>query len=144
MKTLPSEKKLVVSSKTEKLRLVREFVEDGARSVGFDEDTVAKISLAVDEACTNIIKHSYKFDPNQRIEITLVARDRQLEIVISDHGVPFDPESVKLPQMPEYLHEYRRGGLGMYLMKSLMDKVEYRANPGKYNEVRLTKYLGST
>jgi anti-sigma regulatory factor (Ser/Thr protein kinase) len=43
--------------------------------------------------------------------------------------------------MKEYLSHYRRGGLGVYLMKSLMDKVEFDIAPGKLNEVRLTKYL---
>ena len=43
--------------------------------------------------------------------------------------------------MKEYLTHYRRGGLGVYLMKSLMDKVEYDIRPGKMNEVRLTKFL---
>ena len=43
--------------------------------------------------------------------------------------------------MQEYLTHYRRGGLGMYLMKSLMDKIEYNIKPGRPNEVRLTKYL---
>jgi anti-sigma regulatory factor (Ser/Thr protein kinase) len=43
--------------------------------------------------------------------------------------------------MKEYLSHYRHGGLGVYLMKSLMDKVEYKINSGRRNEVRMIKYL---
>lgn len=133
--------KLNIQSKTENLRLVREFISNAARSYGFDDETVDKISLAVDEACTNIIKHSYHFASNEKIEITVRTSDGQFEILITDHGKSFDPKTIKNPNMKEYLSRYKKGGLGMYLMRSLMDKVEYNIIEGKKNEVRLIKKL---
>ena len=132
---------LTIKSRTEKLALVREFVSDFARRFGFDDESVNKIALAVDEACTNIIKHSYKFASDKDITINIVTGEKAFEVMISDQGISFDPDAVKLPNMKEYLTEYRRGGLGMYLMRSLMDRVEYTAYPGPRNEVRLIKYL---
>jgi serine/threonine-protein kinase RsbW len=134
---------LHIESRTDRLIAVREFVSDAARQFGFNDEDVSKIALAVDEACTNIIKHAYKYDPNRKITITVVGNDASFQVVITDTGLQFHPETVHSPDMREYMQNYRRGGLGIYLMKSLMDKVEYHMEPGKPNEVRLTKYRAS-
>ncbi|MBP1649056.1 MAG: Anti-sigma regulatory factor [Bacteroidetes bacterium] len=130
-----------IESRTDRLIAVREFVSASARKFGFSDEEVSKIALAVDEACTNIIKHAYKFDPTQYITVTIKPRGRTFEVSIKDTGRQFNPSDIMTPDMKEYLTHYRRGGLGIYLMKSLMDKVEYDIEPGKKNEVRLTKYL---
>jgi serine/threonine-protein kinase RsbW len=134
---------LHILSRTEKLSLVRDFVSEAARKYGFDEESINKIALAVDEACTNIIKHSYKFATDKDITIRINSNTQYFEVLIEDKGISFDPEKVQPPNMKEYLTQYRRGGLGMFLMRSLMDKVEYRAYPGLRNEVRLVKTLPS-
>ena len=141
----PQEKtaSLTILSRTEKLSLVRDFISESARKFGFDEESINKIALAVDEACTNVIKHSYKFATDRDITIRVNANVDKFEVLIEDHGIAFDPEKIQPPNMKEYLSQYRRGGLGMFLMKSLMDKVEYKAYPGSRNEVRLIKYLTS-
>ena len=130
-----------IESRTERLSIVREFVSDAARRVGFSDEEVGKIALAVDEACTNIIKHAYKFDPNQDIAVSVSTEDRLFVVRIRDHGRTFDPSGLQPPNMKEYLSHFRRGGLGVHLMRSLMDKVEYSIDPGTTNEVRLTKNL---
>jgi serine/threonine-protein kinase RsbW len=132
---------ITIQSRTERLIRVREFVSTAARQFGFSDEDVSKIALAVDEACTNIIRHAYKSDPTKNISITVKGRNGTFEIAIRDSGREFDPGGIPSPDMKEYFAHYRRGGLGMYLMKSLMDKIEYDINPGMPNEVRLTKYL---
>jgi serine/threonine-protein kinase RsbW len=134
---------LHILSRTEKLSLVRDFVSEAARRFGFDEESTNKIALAVDEACTNIIKHSYKFATDKDITVRIITNTRNFEVLIEDQGISFDPEKVQPPNMKEYLTQYRRGGLGMFLMRSLMDKVEYKVYPGLRNEVRLVKYRPS-
>ncbi len=130
-----------IESRTERLNVVREFVSEAARSVGFSDEEVGKIALAVDEACTNIIKHAYKFDPNQDIAVSVSTENQLFVVRIRDHGRTFDPSIIQPPNMKEYLSHFRRGGLGVHLMRSLMDKVEYSIVPGTTNEVRLTKIL---
>jgi len=132
---------ITIQSRTERLIRVREFVSTGARKFGFSDEDVSKIALAVDEACTNIIRHAYRSDPTKNISVTIKGRNGTFEVAIRDSGAEFDPAGVPSPDMQEYLTQYRRGGLGMYLMKSLMDKIEYEINPGMPNEVRLIKYL---
>lgn len=130
-----------IESRTERLIAVREFVSAAAREFGFSDEEVSKIALAVDEACTNIIKHAYKFDSSKRITITIKPGNGAFEVSIVDTGNKFNPAEIQSPDMKEYLKHYRQGGLGVYLMKRLMDKVEYDIEPGKQNEVRMVKYL---
>ena len=99
--------RLTIQSQTENLRLVREFISKNARDFGFDEESVDKISLAVDEACTNIIKHSYEYASNKDIEIVVMTRPGQFEIIISDRGKSFDPSMVKIPDMKEYIRKLK-------------------------------------
>ena len=133
-------KNLRIPSQTEKLILAREFVADAAKVFGFADDDVNNIALAVDEACTNIIKHAYHYDSDKEIDIVISMRKPEFEILIQDKGTHFNPNNVPVPDMKEYMSHYKRGGLGMYLMKKLMDKVEY-TNEARKNVVRLIKYL---
>jgi len=130
-----------IESRTERLIAVRDFVSGAAREFGFNDEEVSKIALAVDEACTNVIKHAYKFDPTKSITVTIRRGNGMFQVAIKDTGRQFNPSAIQPPDMKEYLSHYRRGGLGVYLMKSLMDKVEYSIDPGNKNEVRLTKFL---
>jgi serine/threonine-protein kinase RsbW len=120
--------------------LVRDFISDAAQKFGFDEETTNKIVLATDEACTNIIKHAYHNADNKPIELTVGMKNNTFEVVIIDYGEPFNPANIKPPKLPDYIKHYNKGGLGMYLMRSLVDKVEYKVDPGKKNLVRLVKH----
>jgi Anti-sigma regulatory factor (Ser/Thr protein kinase) len=131
---------LRIPSQTEKLSLARDFVADAAKVFGFKEDDVNSIALAVDEACTNIIKHAYNYASDKDIDIVVSMNKPEFEILIEDRGKHFNAQQVPVPNMKEYMSHYKRGGLGMYLMKKLMDKVEYSIQPRK-NIVRLIKYL---
>ena len=82
---------------------VREFVSASARKFGFSDEEVSKIALAVDEACTNVIKHAYKFDPTKVITVTIRPRGRTFEVSIRDTGRQFNPSDVLAPDMKEYL-----------------------------------------
>jgi serine/threonine-protein kinase RsbW len=134
-------RELVIPSQTERLKDARKFIAEAAQSFGFSEQDVNKITLAVDEACTNVIKHAYGYGKNNTIHLTIETRGTVFQITITDRGKPFEPGRVPAPNMREYLTKYKRGGLGMYLMKTVMDKVEYDFKPGPVNRVRLTKYL---
>ncbi len=135
------DKVLVVQSKTNNLSTIRDFVYAAALDVGFSKDVIDNIILAVDEACTNIIKHAYKSYPEGEITIKLKYKEKKFTVLIIDHGVPFNPESIPDPDLQKYYRQHRVGGLGMYLMKSLMDEVKYVSVPGKYNQVLLSKNL---
>ncbi len=141
MKDKIKEYNLRIPSQTENLEVIRDFVSGVAQKVGFDADEIHKIELAVDEACTNVIEHAYKDRKNQDIDIAVKIDYQKLTVVVTDHGDTFQPHDVKLPDMKKYLAELRVGGLGIYLMKTLMDEVNYKIEPGVKNEVHMSKYL---
>ncbi len=130
-----------VLSRTDHLLEVRDFVSDAARQFGFGEEDVANIVLAVDEACTNIIKHAYQYAPDKEIFIAILRNNGTFEVKIKDSGKSFNPDVLRPPDLKRNLSHHRRGGLGVYLMKKLMDKVEYSFAAGNNNEVKLVKYL---
>jgi len=134
---------LKVKSRTENLSEIRDFVSGNARAADIPEVTVENIILAVDEACTNIIKHAYNLSPEGEILIKIDYDEDKFMVTIIDYGKSFEPDRVPLPDLQKYYREHRVGGLGMYLMKSLMDDVEYRSVPGQYNQVLLSKNIRS-
>lgn len=135
------EKELIVKSSTDNLAKVREFTKKAAEESGFSEETVGKIILAVDEACTNIIKHAYKFSPDGKIVISIKFDSAKFTISIIDEGIHFNPNSVPEPNIVEYYKQKKIGGLGIFLMKKLMDDVKYSTITGNKNQVILVKYL---
>lgn len=141
MVTVTKQYRLKIPSHKENLELIRNFVSNVARKVGFNNEDVNKIELAVDEACTNVIEHAYQHNEEYDINIAIKIDYQKLTIIITDRGKSFNPEDIELPDMESYLAELRVGGLGIYLMKTLMDKVEYRSKPKGENEVRMIKYF---
>ena len=134
-------KRLSVKSSTDNLSRIRTFIKKYSGQVGFDDDTSNKIVLAVDEACTNIIKHAYKYSQNGKININLSFRNKKLRLSITDEGLHFNSNSIPEPDLKKYYEERKVGGLGMFLMKKLMDEVIYSQSNTKRNKVTLIKYL---
>lgn len=134
-------KKLVVSSRTENLSDIRDFVSENAKNAGLKQKEIDDLILAVDEACTNIIKHAYKSFPDGEILIEIEYNSKKFTIKLIDYGTSFDPEVIPDPDLQKYYRQRRVGGLGLYLMKTLMDDVQYVSVPGKYNQVLLSKNL---
>jgi len=135
------EKELTVKSTTDNLVLVREFTRRAAIESGLPDDFTEKIILAVDEACTNIIKHAYKFSPDGDIFISLSIDSSKFVISITDNGNHFNPSLIPDPDIKQYHKQKKVGGLGMFLMKKLMDEVRYSTITGNKNKVELVKYL---
>ncbi len=130
----------VFKSTTSALAGVREFVNERALSFGFGDKEVSEITLAVDEACTNVIKHAYKGNPDTEFEVKILASGAEFQIVVRDWGASFKPEEVPVPNIKDRFKKHKAGGLGIFLMRKLMDTVEYQGKDAS-NEVRLVRYL---
>lgn len=110
---------------TRYLGMVRDVARRFAESTGFDQADAQQIGLAVDEATTNVIEHAYRGSKKREIEIQFDPEDDNLCIQILHDGKPFD-----LPRLPEFdptrfAAERRTGGMGLYIMKQVMDRVDY-------------------
>jgi serine/threonine-protein kinase RsbW len=131
--------KISISSSTKNLKQVRNFIEDSAKEYLTDINVINQIILSVDEACTNIIKHTYNFDENHIIYIENYIKNNQFIVKITYNGDEFDPNKRSLPDMKEYFAKYKVGGLGIPLMKKFMDKIEYMHSVNDFNELILVK-----
>ncbi|WP_072715838.1 ATP-binding protein [Rhodothermus profundi] len=134
---------LRIPSATRYLQTVRRFVERHARAAGLSEEAIEQLKLAVDEACTNIIKHAYKGRPDRPIDIAVLIEPDRFIVRIRDQGEAFDPAHYRAPDLPTLIRQRQGGGLGVRLIRQLMDEVTYQSR-GAYNEVRLIKYLASS
>lgn len=132
---------LKLPSHTDHLDLIRDFISKLSDHVGFDEENVYKIALAVDEACTNVIRHAYRRGNEQFIEVKIELDDKTLVVAVSDTGKGFNPDGIGVPDLEDYMARHKVGGFGLFLIKTLMDEVEFSINPGVKNEVRMTKFL---
>lgn len=130
------------SAKFEFLDEIREYVGEIARESGFGDKDVYNIQLATDEAASNIIEHAYEGVIDGVVEISCGMKGKELQIVLVDHGEPFDPSEVPLPDLKADLAERKIGGLGIFLMRKLMDEVHYHSNPDKSNVLTMIKRKG--
>lgn len=132
---------LQVPSSTDNLAMIRDFVNSAGAKAGFSETDVAKIVLAVDEACANVIEHAYGKDVMKEVTVRVVLQTDQVEIEVVDTGKGFDPTAVQHQELEKLVSQRKSGGLGMRLMKTLMDEVHYEVIPGQKNELRMVKRL---
>jgi serine/threonine-protein kinase RsbW len=132
---------LQLPSNTDFLDLIRDFISKLSGYAGFDEENVYKISLAVDEACTNVIRHAYDQGDAQIIDIEAKISNGQFTVIVSDTGKGFNPDEVGEPNLQDFILRHKVGGFGLYLIKTLMDKVDFSIEPGVRNAVQMRKFL---
>jgi serine/threonine-protein kinase RsbW len=132
-------KALTVAGRLDSLGLISEFVTNAAQDAGLDESAVYAVDMAVDEACANIIGHAYGDEGRGDIEITCRIDEDGLTLVLRDNGRPFDPTKVPHPDLEAPLEGREEGGLGLFLMRHLMDRVEYKSRPGSGNVLTMVK-----
>jgi serine/threonine-protein kinase RsbW len=130
----------IFPAKYESLNAMREFVCQAAEDAHMSESDSYKVQLAVDEACSNIIEHACDGENEDDIEITCVELDDQVKIMIRDHGEPFDPTTAPAPDLDADLEDRPVGGLGIFLMKRLMDDICYEALGEAGNVLTLIKH----
>jgi serine/threonine-protein kinase RsbW len=106
---------------------IRDAVADIARDGGFSEKAVYSLQLAADEAASNIIEHAYEGMSDAFLILTCDMRGDEIIITLRDHGRAFDLAAVKEPNLKADLSERQIGGLGVYLIRKLMDTVHYES-----------------
>ena len=126
-------------AKFEYLDEIREFVGDIARAGGFDAKDVYNIQLAADEAASNIIEHAYEGVSNGILELSCGVKANVITIILMDRGESFDPSEIPMPDLKADLSERKIGGLGIFLMRKLMDEVHYETKPNKSNVLTMIK-----
>lgn len=131
---------LAINSEMTNLERVSEFVLEMARQLRLSEKDTDHVQMAVDEAVTNVMEHAYRGRGDGRIDIDCRVTGRELRIEIRDGGNPFDPDTIQEPNIHSPLSERAIGGLGVFFMRKLMDRVEF-SRDRRGNITRMTKKL---
>jgi serine/threonine-protein kinase RsbW len=118
---------------------IGDFFTAAAEEAGLDEKSTSDVQLAVDEAASNIIEHSYGGQNQGNIECSYDVHPDKLIIVIKDYGKPFDPELVAHPDLKSDPCEREIRGLGLHFMRSLMDTLEFTFNGRGGNVLTMVK-----
>lgn len=123
------------------LKGIREFIRTSLSGNGVSEIELGAIILALDEMCSNLMIHAHHCNPDHLLElhIDIPAKGKFIFEIIDDGSV-FDINQFHEPELDNLVHEKRKGGLGIRLVKSIMDSVEYVNRNGK-NVCRLTKTI---
>ncbi len=134
---------LTIPAKSEYVGIVRLATSGVANRMGYSYDDIEDIKVAVSEACTNAVNHAYEEQEEGQVHIKLLIYENRLEIMVIDHGQSFDIaktiEEMKPLNASMTLDQMNEGGLGLYLIETLMDQVTVNNDSGVV--VFMTKFI---
>ena len=136
--TVNTESALRVSAELGNLGTIRDFVTERGMALGADLDALYDVILAVDEAATNAIVHGYRGRAGM-IEIDIGREGEALVVCLHDQAAPFDSHGVPPPDPSLPLEKRPLGGMGVHMMRQLVDRVIHRVPPQGGNELTLVK-----
>jgi serine/threonine-protein kinase RsbW len=128
-----------LTSSVDHVGVARDFVAEIAKAVPMSARQVYDLELAVDEALTNVVEHACAGRADATVELSVSHAEDQFTILIIHDGAGFDPDSQPDVDLKSYIAERRVGGLGLYLIRKLMDEVEYSTGEDGLRRIRLMK-----
>jgi serine/threonine-protein kinase RsbW len=130
---------LTFPGRYDSLNKIASFVRQATLEAQLNDFAAYEVETAIDEACSNIIEHAYGGEDRGTIECTYQISDAGLTIVLRDHGKPFDPSKIPTPDLKRPLGSRKTHGLGLYIMRQWMDKVEF-SKINDTNILTMTKF----
>lgn len=130
-----------LKSNLSELNKLCQNMEQFGQSIGLPQKCIFEANLALDELFTNIISYGFKDEEEHLIKITISMQNDMLILCIEDDGIPFNPVEVEKPDLECTIEECKIGGLGIHLIKNLMDDVCYQ-RCGDKNVLTLKKNIG--
>lgn len=122
------------------LKGIREFIRNTLKPYGLNETQISELVLVVDEVSSNLMIHAHQCKPDDLFELTVEVKKDQVIFELVDEKNVFDMNSFSAPSLGEIISEKRKGGLGIRLVKSIMDSIEYEQRGG-HKVCRLIKNL---
>jgi serine/threonine-protein kinase RsbW len=129
----------LLDSNLESVEKAEEMVLGIARELGFDEDDLHRISVALRESVVNAVVHGNRYNANKRVHLSVEASGGELTIRVADEGDGFDVSALPNPLAAENL--MRQSGRGILLMQAFVDEFEIRRGAGRGTEIRMVKRL---
>jgi len=133
----PKTVSLTIQADANLLGALRDFLTTVLREYGYTDDVVNDIELAADEAVTNVVEHAYQYDTRRSLTVEMQMDRQQVRVLVKDQGEAFTPKTPQV-DLDQHIAERRTGGLGVHLIHTMMDSVDYRREEGS-NVLILTK-----
>ena len=135
-----TERHLILHNNIQQIPQLAEFIETIAEEKHLDQSMAMGLNLALEEAVTNVILYAYPEGSDGLVDIEAVIREHTLEFIVTDNGKPFDPTAAPEADTSLGVEERPIGGLGIYLVRNIMDGVTYVRSEGK-NILTMTKKI---
>ena len=134
------EKKLVLKNEISEIDTLAVFVRELGEELGLTSDLVFNLNLVLEEAVSNVILYAYPKDEQQEISLSANVSENNLVFVLTDSGKEFDPTQAPDADITLSAEERQIGGLGIFLIRQIMNQIEYQRIDGK-NVLTLGKKL---
>jgi serine/threonine-protein kinase RsbW len=133
-------KEICIKNKISELEKVAQFVEEIGEELGLNMELQMNLNLVMEEMVTNVIFYAYPQDEEADIELLAKSDGKELTFVLSDQGKEFDPTAKEDADLDVNPAERELGGMGIFIVKNIMNKVTYQRLEGK-NLLTMTKGL---
>lgn len=130
--------KLNLSCSTAALAELRSFLQQNLAIFKLTEVDRHQVTLAVEEVCANLIIHSHACNPKEEIHLEVKELNKKIIVEITDKGDAFNLLEYEVPDLSQVIEEKRKGGIGILLVKKIMDEIQFESKNGK-NICRLIK-----
>lgn len=134
--------RLNIACQTSALSELRKFLQHTLQDFSLSDIDRHQVTLAVEEVCANLIIHSHACNPKDVIHLEIRNSTQKLIFEISDEGEAFNILDYEAPDLKKVILEKRKGGLGIILVKKIMDEIEFESKNGT-NTCRLIKWFRS-
>ena len=134
------EQRTSVPSEALQLPVLARFLQDFWSAAGLPAAQCMPFEIALEEIFMNIVTHGTPVGDQRRVELCLALAGDDLTLALEDEGPPFDPLTLPAPDVGARLEDRNVGGLGVYLVRQMMDSVSY-ARVGPRNHLRMTKHV---
>ena len=142
--SLTPSRRLIMKNEMTEIGRLRTFFFSVCREHGIADETAKNLNLALEEWVANVINYAYPKGMRGHVEVTADVSDQVLTLVIKDHGVAFDPTQYQEVDTDAELNDRPIGGLGIHLVRTIMDTVSYERTADGYNRLTLKKQLLKT
>jgi serine/threonine-protein kinase RsbW len=118
--------KFTASCSKEQLKSIRAFVNSSLNNHGLSDIDISTLVLAIDEVCANLIIHSHHCDPSHHLDLIInIQSGKGITFEIIDQGMGFDINQYTEPSVTELIKRKRKGGIGLILVKRIMDDIQF-------------------